>query len=357
MSIPAQIARYSTSVEVTAKANECIRAVRVLGLAGASADAQRLAERFSCSRAFAEIVNKAATPAGTTLDSSWAGALASTLSSPQGFIQSLRDSGAFDRLLPDMRRVPMNSRVVVTALGASGHTVSEASAKPISRLTLAASDLTPIKSLVILVLSRELLLAGGNGADVLINVELAGAVAGAVDTAFVTALTDGLTSIPSQGATALGVRQDLRALVDSVATGAGSRLYLLANSTIAKRLAMLGTSTGGQALPNTNASTGGSIGGVPLVITDGITSNDLILVDAAQIAASSAAFELDRSNVALLNMNDSPDSPPTSATSYTNLWTENLVAIKSVRWWGVKRLASTAVALISNVTATGNSPA
>ena len=257
-----------------------------------------------------------------------------------------------------MRRVPMNSRVVVTALGASGHTVSEASAKPISRLTLAASDLTPIKSLVILVLSRELLLAGGNGADVLINVELAGAVAGAVDTAFVTALTDGLASIPSQGATALGVRQDLRALVDSVATRAGSRLYLLANSTIAKRLAMLGTSTGGQALPNTNASTGGSIGGVPLVITDGITlSNDLILVDAAQIAASSAAFELDRSNVALLNMNDSPDLPPTSATSYTNLWTGNLVAIKSVRWWGVKRLASTAVALISNVTATGNSPA
>ena len=135
---------------------------------------------------------------------------------------------------------------------------------------------------------------GGSGADDLIRRELAAAVATAVDTAFISALTSSITSIPSQGATALGVRQDLRALVDSVNTGARSRLYLLANSTIAKRIAVLGDSGGAQAFPGANASTGGLVAGIPMVITDGISSNDLILVDASQVAASSAIIEFDR---------------------------------------------------------------
>ena len=200
----------------------------------------------------------------------------------------------------------MNTRLVVTTLGASGFTVNESVAKPISRLSLEGADLTPRKSLVILVLSRELLLMGGSGADNLIQRELAGAVASAVDTEFVSALTTGLTPIPSQGATAKGARQDLRALVNSVNTGAGSRLYLLASSTIAKRLAMIGDSAGSAAFPGASASTGGVIGGVPLVISDGVGGTDLILVDAAQIAASSAAIEFDKSNSALLNLSDSP---------------------------------------------------
>ena len=57
-------------------------------------------------------------------------------------------------------------------------------------------------------------------------------------------------------------------------------------------------------------------------------------------------------------MNDAPDdSPPVAGTSYVNLWQENLTAVKATRYWAVKRLATTAVAVVSNATATGFSPA
>jgi HK97 family phage major capsid protein len=353
-----RIASYQTNVEVNLKAGELVRAVRVLAIAGVRADAQRLAERFSCSQGFQQIINKAAVPAATTLDSTWAGPLVSLqLTAPEAFVASLRDFGAFDRMLDDMVRAPVNTRLAVVSSGATGASPNEADAKLIGRLTIGNADLLPVKSLAILVLSREILRMGGSGADNLIRRELAAAVATAVDTAFVTALTTGITSIPSQGATALGVRQDLRALVDNVNTGARSRLYLLANSTIGKRLAVLGTFDGAQVFPGANASTGGLVAGIPLIITDGISAIDLMLVDAAQVAASSAVVEFDESNHALLNMSDSPDSPPVAGTTYTNLWQENLTAVKATRYWAVKRLATTAVAVVSNVTATGNSPA
>ena len=69
-------------------------------------------------------------------------------------------------------------------------------------------------------LSKELLEMGGPGADNLIRTELTGAIASTVDAALVSALLTGLTAIPSQGGTALGVRQDLRALVDAIDAGA-----------------------------------------------------------------------------------------------------------------------------------------
>ena len=149
--VPARIASYSTSVEITTKAAECIRAVRVLAIAGLRADAQRLAERFVCSQAFQQIITKAAVPAATTLDSTWAGPLVSLqLTAPEAFVASLRDFGAFDRMLDDMIRLPVNSRIAAVSSGASGVSPNEGDAKAISRLTVGNADLTPLKSLAIL---------------------------------------------------------------------------------------------------------------------------------------------------------------------------------------------------------------
>ena len=58
-----------------------------------------------------------------------------------------------------------------------------------------------------------------------------------------------------------------------------------------------------------------------------------------------------------LDMSDAPDSPETASTTMHNLWQHNEVAISAERWFGVERLRTSAVAIISNVAPTGDSPA
>ena len=120
-SIPQRVASYSTSVEINTKANEFCRAARVLALAGDTASGQQMAERFACARAFQQVITKAATPAGLTSDATWAGPLVPLQTLADGFIASLRDAAAFDRLLDGgMIRLPMNTRVAIVTAGASG---------------------------------------------------------------------------------------------------------------------------------------------------------------------------------------------------------------------------------------------
>ncbi len=56
-------------------------------------------------------------------------------------------------------------------------------------------------------------------------------------------------------------------------------------------------------------------------------------------------------------MNTAPDSPPTTSTVLTSLWQHNLTGLKAVRYFGAERLRDTAVAVISGVGYSGNSPA
>jgi HK97 family phage major capsid protein len=296
-------------------------------------------------------------PPGTLTDSTWGGPLAPAQTPlAEAFVASLRDIAAFDALLPNMLRLPVNTRIAIVTAGAAGSVVNEGQVKPTSQLALANADLVPVKAVCFVVVTRELMEIGGPGADALMRRELSGAVASTVDTAFVSALTVGLTPIPSAGGTALGVRADLRALVDAVDTGAGSKLYFLTTSFVAKRLAVLGDAAGGPAFPTVNASSGGNIGGIPIVISDGVPSANLVLVDAAQIAAASNVIELDKSDTATLNLDNLP-SPPTASTPYISLFSQNMTALRATRYFAVKRLRDTAVAVVSNVTATGNSPA
>src|SRR5262249_8860752 len=93
------------------------------------------------------------------------------------FLESLRNYGAFDRMLPLMRRVPFRRRIgaVTTAAGAS--TTPQASAKVISRFSLAQQQIDEIKVVAILILTAELARFGGSAAGDLFGTELSNAVA------------------------------------------------------------------------------------------------------------------------------------------------------------------------------------
>jgi hypothetical protein len=95
---------------------------------------------------------------------------------------------------------------------------------------------------------------------------------------------------------------------------------------------------------------------MPVIVT-GAVSGQIVGVDASQICAASGNIILDTSDEATLQFETSPDSPPSSATNLLSLWDMNYAAIRATRYWAVGRMRSAAVAVISGVTYTGDSPA
>lgn len=295
---------------------------------------------------------KASVAAASTTDATWASPLANT-QLVDAFAETLRDASAFDRLLPDMLRVPPQTKVVAITAGISGAAVDEGAPKPAGRLSASNFDVVMKKSVAFIVITKELMRASSVGALAMLNRELSGAVATVTDTTFIADLTASISTIPSSGATALAVRADMRAALDAVDTGAASRLYWLASSSIAKRLAVIGDASGAPAFPETAS---GNLGAWPLVISDGVGSGLLILCDAAQIAASALPIELDATDQATIQMDSAPDSPVSGSTNVVPLWSMNQSALRATRYFAVKRLRDTAVAIVSNVTGIGNSP-
>src|SRR5262245_61664767 len=78
---------------------------------------------------------KAAVAAGTTSDAIYALPLSDYQQLANAFLESLRNYGAFDRMLPFMRRVPFRVRVGASTIGVTGTTVPQQQIKPISKLT------------------------------------------------------------------------------------------------------------------------------------------------------------------------------------------------------------------------------
>jgi hypothetical protein len=154
---------------------------------------------------------------------------------------------------------------------------------------------------VFLVLIEELARFGDIAAGNLFAVELSNVIAVATDTEFISALISGATSFGSSGTLANAVWNDIRDLLAAVTTGANSRLYLLMPSAIAKTISARNTTSGEQAFPTVTWN-GGSISGIPIVVSDGVPSQTMVMVDATQIAAASESLRLDSSREALLNL-------------------------------------------------------
>ena len=87
--------------------------------------------------------------------------------------------------------------------------------------------------------------------------------------------------LPPRVAELPSIRHDLRVLLNGITTTARSRLFLLTTSPIAKSLSVLHTTSGDSAFP-TLTYNGGTIGGIEVVVTDGVASGTMLLVDASK---------------------------------------------------------------------------
>ena len=255
----------SSSLEASTRAREFCALARCVALGkGRDSIARGVAEEAGLSTTVRSILSgqpvhnlsrdlvlqqRAAVAAGSTSDSSWALPLSAYQTLAASFLESLRAFGAFDRMLPSMRRVPMRARVGSSSIGITGTTINPASVKPISKLTLTGGVIDELKAVALVIVTQELARFSESVAGDLFARELSNAVAVETDEQFLSVLTTGVTPIASSGGTAENVRHDLRALLAAVTTSARSQLFLLMPSAIAKTLAALHTSTGAPAFP------------------------------------------------------------------------------------------------------------
>jgi hypothetical protein len=144
-------------------------------------------------------------------------------------------------------------------------------------------------------------------------------------------------------------------MLAAITTGARSQVFLLLPSALAKVLSVLHTSTGEAAFPGMNYN-GGQIGGIQVLVTDGCPASTMVLVDGQQVAAASESVQLSASNEAIVQMDTVGDSPVVAGTVMTSLWQNNLTGLKAERFFGVQKLTTTGVCVLTGVAYTGDSP-
>jgi HK97 family phage major capsid protein len=263
---------------------------------------------------------------------------------------SARTASAFYRMLADNAfvRVPFNSRPVglVTSAPSAG-VVAEGKAIAVSRVTLNNVILQPIKAAGLIVITDDLLLAVDAAAQSVFGRELLSVVAAAADTAFVDILDNGLTPITSTAALA-----DLRAALLAVTSGSLQRLYWVASTDVGKLASTLGDTKGGPAFAAASA-VGGELANLPLLVSSGVASGTLYLVDGAQIAANGEAPTIDISSQANIQMDAAPTmaSDVPTATTTVSMFQTNSTALRSVAVLACQKLRNTAVAVVTGISA------
>jgi hypothetical protein len=351
MTILQRLGRDALTAERIVQSREFIAATRLLLLArGNRANALSIAETERTGSRITEVLRTFTDPISI---SSTSGNLSPFTASANSFFASLQSVSAFDTLWPFMVHMAFRTKAVAITSTITGVSLSEQSVKPVSSVALSASDLEVSKAGAQIVVSEELIRAVD--ANAFLERQLRSAVAAATDAKFLALVTAGAPAIPSSGVTANGAILDIRALLQSITTGAESKLFLIVPPAIGKAWSVLGDASGGKTFPDA-VYNGGSIGGVEIVVSDGASTQTIVLIDATGIAAAQERARLDTSVQASIQMDSAPDSPPLLSSPLTNLWQADLRALLVERFFAAKMVRPNSVATVVSANYSGSSP-
>lgn len=302
-----------------------------------------------------QALNKSAVSAGSTTDSSNAAPIAGLQQSSGAFVESLRNTNVFDSVLPAMRRAPLHEKFAVSTIGATGAQINEGAARTISNLSLESHSLLEHKCLAAVVASQELLRLGGADTAAMLDLELRLALAAVIDQSFLGYVTSGLSPIASVGSTMTAAKQDFMAGLNALRLSANSRVYCILEPGTCKSLAMNGQESGAASFEGLGIL-GGTVADMTFLVSDSLTSGQMILLDASQLVGNAGGVEVSVIRQGAIQMQDSPDSPTTQNTVLTSTWQRGLVCLGVQRYFGCERVRSTAAAVIGGVHYLGDSP-
>lgn len=272
------------------------------------------------------------------------------------FMASVRAVSAFDQVAASAMRLPQFvGRVIVSSVVGTS-SVNEGAGKPLRSLTLAATDITPKKIVSQIVMSKELIDGLGTEAMDSLGNELRKSVAFGSDTEFLAALTGNANEAVGGSATFAGILDDMSELARSVQTGAGSRLFYIVTSEIAKALAAGAAANGLVGM----GILGGELMGVPVLVSDAQANDRITLVDASGLAVFLGEISLKSSEEATVQMDSAPSQDSTTGTGSTlvSMWQTNSFALMAEREMAVKPIRPSSYAHMDSVQASAfESPA
>jgi HK97 family phage major capsid protein/HK97 family phage prohead protease len=296
-----------------------------------------------------ELLLKAASAAGSTTDSTWAGPLAVTQPLVSEFLELLRPATLIGKI-QNFRRVPFNISVPSQTSGGTYQWVGQGAPKPVGTLAFATVTLGIAKAAGIIVLTEELVRISSPSAEETVRMDMTGGMAQYLDTQFIDptvaasanvspgSVTNGTSALTTAGGTPDNARTDLKALVSSFVSANLSTANAVFVMSEANAFA-LGSSLNalGQPLFPGIGAQGGSIFGIP-VVTSQVAGTTVALIDARGILmADDGGLTIDVSREASVQMDSAPDNPPTGTTVMVSLWQSNLVGLKAERFINWKR--------------------
>jgi HK97 family phage major capsid protein/HK97 family phage prohead protease len=312
---------------------------------------------------------RAAVPSGTTYDSTWAGPLVIAQNMASEFAEYLRPMTIIGRI-PGLRRVPFNISLPRMTGGLSGGWVGEAAPKPLSSATFDTITLRWAKAAAITVLTEELVRFSNPAAEDVVRNDLARGITQFLDRQFVdpsvaavtnvspASITNGVTAITPTGVNLAAFRADVRTMMQGLLVTnqeISSGVWIMTQQQ-ALALALAQNSLGQIVYPGMSA-TGGTLLGFPVITSENLPAAGgspadgypLIFVIASEILlADDGQVMIDASREASLNMDSTPDSPPTASTNMISLWQMNMLGLRAERWITWLRRRASAVAYISN---------
>lgn len=318
------------------------------------------------------LVTKAAVPAATTTNPTWAGALISEESGAYAdFLSYLRPQTLVGRFgtngIPSLRRVPFRTALIGQTSGGDGYWVGEGQAKPLTSFDFSRTTLEPLKLANIAVATMEVIRDSSPSADGIIRDQLAAALRERLDIDFISptkaavagispaGILNGVAAIPSSGVDADAVRADMRALFASfiAANNAPTSGVWVMSSTTALALSMMVNPLGQVEFPGITMN-GGTFGGLPVLTTEYVPTDSsgsiVALVNASDIYyADEGGLDVSMSTEASLQMDSAPDNPTTASTVLVSLWQRNLVGFRAEMALNFARRRPSAVAWLSGV--------
>lgn len=263
--------------------------------------------------------------------------------------------------VPDLRRVPFNTRVSGASAGLTGYWVGEGLPVPLSKMTTYTTTLTWAKVEALAVLTKEEVRFSNPSAESKVRDDIARAIIARMDIDFIdpgkaavanvspASITFNTAPFAPTAATAAGFRTDFATLMSSFATLMldPSDIVLIMSTIRAMQLSLMINTLGVQTFPGLTMA-GGNLLGFPVITSEamvalGSPDQDIIVaVKAGDIyLADDGVVTVDASDQASLEMSDAPTQTGIAGTgaSLVSLWQSGLLGLKANRevTWKLRR--------------------
>jgi HK97 family phage major capsid protein/HK97 family phage prohead protease len=329
-----------------------VRYVKTMVQAGGdSFRALEYAKQYRDSTPEVELLIKAAVAPGTTTDATWAGALVTVSNLTNEFIELSRPATILGRI-PGLTQVPFNVSVPVQSSGGTYKWVGQAKAKPVGSLGFTSASLGMAKAAGIIVLTEELVRSSSPSAEAIVRNDMIKGIAQFLDTQFTDPAVAEVTNVsPASITNGAGTA----ASADNAGTDLGTIVtYFSGNSVPLGGLVIIMSQTNAFAMgykrdalgqimfPNVGPD-GGNANGVTIIASNAVGDKVIGLQPEYILLADDGGVKIDVSREATLQMNDAPVNPSDPATTvWTNMFQDNLVALRAERFINWKKAKSTA---------------